>query len=89
MFKFKVMPDDGESYEIIATTRDIAKWERTNKGASFASLQNDMKMTDIYKVAFHSVQRQGLYDGTMKDFEESCDLDILDMEEADPTQSAA
>jgi hypothetical protein len=90
MFRFKVMPDDGEPYEVVATTRDIARWEKTTKGASLAALQKDLKATDLYKVAYWSVQRQGLYDGTMADFEQGVDLDILDdEEEADPTRSAA
>jgi hypothetical protein len=89
MFRFKVRPDDGEEFEVTATTRDIAKWERTTKGASFAGLQNDMKVTDLYRVAYHAVNRQGLYDGTMKEFEDACDLDILDADDEDPTKSAA
>ncbi|HEY3516613.1 MAG TPA: hypothetical protein VGL98_06155 [Gammaproteobacteria bacterium] len=89
MFRFKVMPDDGEPYEVTATTRDIAKWERTTKGASLAGLQRDMKVTDLYRVAHFACERQGLYDGTAKDFENDVDLDILDADEPDPTKSAA
>lgn len=89
MFRFKVIPDEGESFEVTATTRDIARWERTTKGASLVALQKDMKVTDLYKVAFYATQRQGLYDGTQKEFEETVDLDILDAGEPDPTQSAA
>lgn len=89
MFTFKVMPDEGDAYEVVATSRDIAKWERTNKDASMASLQKDMKFGDLYKVAYNACQRQGLYDGTLKDFEESTDLDIVDDEDVDPTRSAA
>lgn len=89
MFRFKVVPDDGDPYEVTATTRDIAKWERTNRGASLHGLQSDMKTVDLYKIAHNAVVRQGLYEGSLKDFEDSADLDILDDEEADPTRSAA
>lgn len=91
MFRFKVMPDAGEPFEVTATTRDIAKWERTTKGASLAGLQSDLRAVDLYKVAFHAVTRQGLYSGALKDFEDSVDLDVLDddQDEPDPTRSAA
>ncbi|MCM4080409.1 hypothetical protein [Paractinoplanes hotanensis] len=89
MIKLKIMPDEGDAYELAATSRDIAKWERTNKGASLAKLQADMHATDLYKIAYNAAVRTGQFDGTAKDFEESCDLDELDEDEVDPTQSAA
>ena len=36
MFSFKVTPDGGESFDVKVTSRDIAKWEKTTKGASLA-----------------------------------------------------
>ncbi|MEV0902891.1 hypothetical protein [Actinoplanes sp. NPDC049802] len=89
MFKFNVTPDDGPAYEVVATTRDVAKWERTTKGASLAGLQSDMKAVDLYRIAYHASVRQGLYAGTLADFEDSTDLDVLDLEDPDPTRSAA
>lgn len=90
MQKFMVIPDEGDKYEVTATTRDIAKWEKTNKGATFGSFMRDMKMTDMYKLAYNSATRLGLFEGTLEEFEESCDLEVLeDEEESDPTRSAA
>lgn len=89
MFRFKVMPDEGEAYELAATSRDIATWERTNKAASLGRLQSDMRMSDLYKIAHLAAVRQGLYEGAAKDFEASADLDVLDEDEADPTRPAA
>jgi hypothetical protein len=91
MLRLKIMPDDGEPFEVTATTRDIAKWEKTTRGATFAGFQADQKITDLYRIAYHSVVRQGLYTGTLTDFEDSTDLDVLDDEESepDPTPSAA
>lgn len=95
MINLKVMPDEGEPYELKATTRDIAKWERTNKGASFAGLQRDMHAKDLYVIAYHAATRKGLFAGTAAEFAESCDLDVLDDDddeedgEPDPTPSAA
>jgi hypothetical protein len=89
MIRFKVMPDGAESFEVTATTRDIAKWEKTTKGATFARFQDERKITDLYKIAFHAVIRQSLYTGTLADFEDGVDLDILSEDEPDPTRSAA
>ncbi len=83
MLRLKVMPDDGETFEVVATTRDIALWERTNKGASFAGLQRDMHVTDVYKVAYNAVTRCGLWVGAPKDFEATCDLDVLKDDDGD------
>lgn len=89
MINLKVMPDDGEAFDLTATTRDIAKWERITKGASFAGLQNDMKITNVYQVSHIAAVRLGLFSGTLAEWQESVDLDILDSDEPDPTQSAA
>ncbi len=90
MFKMKITPDGGEAFELVTSTRDIAQWEKRNKGASFAGLQADMHMTDLYKIGHIAATRQGLYTGTLKEFEESVDIDMLDDEaEVDPTRSGA
>jgi hypothetical protein len=93
MLRLKIMPDDGDSFEIVATTRDIAKWEKTTKGATFAGFQADQKITDLYKIAWFACQRQGVnyVADSLASFEAGVDLDVLDDEDAepDPTQSAA
>lgn len=88
MLNLKIVPDNSDPYDLTVTTRDIAKWERTTKGASFAGLQSDMHVKDVYAVAFHAATRRGLFAGSLKEFEESVDFDILGEEEADPTRSA-
>jgi hypothetical protein len=91
VLNLKIMPDGAEPYEVTATTRDIAKWEKTTKGATFAAFQAEQKITDLYRIAFHAAVRRGLYTGTLADFEDGVDLDILDddQDEPDPTRSAA
>jgi hypothetical protein len=90
MIRLKIMPDSAEPFEVTATTRDIVKWEKTTKGATFAAFQAEQKITDLYKIAFYAALRHGLYTGTLADFEDGVDLDILDDEdEPDPTRSAA
>lgn len=81
MIKFKVKPDSGKAYDVTATTRDIMNWEKTTRGASFAKLQLEQKMTDLYRIAFIASSRQGLYSGNAAEFEEECDLDVVDDED--------
>lgn len=95
MIKLKIMPEDGKPFVIVCTTRDIARWEKTTKGASFAGLQADMKVTDLYRIAWFAIERLGLDPGTnstLHEFQLQADLDVLDMDDedgdADPTQSA-
>lgn len=89
MFSFKVTPDGGESFDVKVTSRDIAKWEKTTKGASLAGLQSDMKASDLYRVIFHALVRQGRWSGTLAEFEESHDFEDVDEDDVDPTQLAA
>lgn len=91
MFTFKISPDDGEPYEVVATTRDIARWERTTKGASLRQLQTEMRATDLYVIAHNAAVRHGQYDGPLKEFQDTCDITVLDdeEEEPDPTLPAA
>ncbi|WP_250009134.1 hypothetical protein [Actinoplanes sp. M2I2] len=89
MFTFKVTPEGGEPFEVTATSRDIARWERTNRDASLHKLQSDMRISDLYKIAHNAAERQSVWHGPLKEFEDSVDLEVLDDDEVDPTQSAA
>jgi hypothetical protein len=88
MFKFKVRPEGLAEFELTATSRDVYTWERTTKGAAFSNLQSDLRMADLYRIAGLAAVRQGLWDGTQPQFEQSCDLELVDDGEADPTRPA-
>jgi hypothetical protein len=86
MFEFTVTPDGGEAYDIVATSRDVLMWERTTKGASFAQLESNLRLVDLYAIAYRAALRLGHFDGHLSDFETSVDLDLLagsDDEEGD------
>ncbi|WP_188193445.1 hypothetical protein [Nonomuraea sp. SYSU D8015] len=88
MIDFTVTPDNGEPYDVKAGSRDVLVWEKTSKGRSFQSLMNDLRMEDMYKLAHFAAKRQGLFEGTLKEFEETCELSgFTETEEMDPTQS--
>ena len=93
MIRFKVKPEDGDPYEIEATSRDVFTWERTNRtGKVFADLADRQSMVDMYHVAYVTARRLGLFTGTQADFESTCDLDEMEgnaeNKTADPTQPA-
>lgn len=92
MFDFKVTTAEGdEPFKVTATSRDIALWERTNKGASLSQLNDNMRMTDLYKIAYNACERHGLWHGPLREFEVSVDLEVLDDDDdpGDPTRPAA
>jgi hypothetical protein len=98
VFTLTIKPDGGEPYEVEATTRDVLVWEKAGQNRSMSRLVNDMRIADVYQVAHIAARRLQLFTGSLKDFEETCDLDIRkiltdddDEEESggdeDPTQS--
>jgi hypothetical protein len=89
MFDFKITPDDGEPYEVTATTRDIAQWEKTKKGASLRQLETEYRATDLYAIAYYAAVRQGLFAGKLQEFQGGADLELKGDDDEDPTQPAA
>lgn len=89
MFRFTIRPDDGDPWEVEATTRDVARWERTDKTASLHRLENEYRATDLYSIAYYAALRQGLFEGKLSDFQSSCDIEMTGEDEADPTRPAA
>lgn len=96
LFRFDLKPDDGDSWQVVADSRDIYMWEKTNKGASFAKLKDDLHMGDLYAVAWVAARRQNLIGQGMK-LEDFADAHALEFDintkpaedvEPDPTQAA-
>ena len=87
MFDFTVRPDSGEPFAVVATSRDVVAWEKSSRGRTFADLQRP-QMADFYALAHLAAKRLGLTDLNRADFESSCDIDIEDMAEPDPTPPA-
>lgn len=91
MFTFTVMPDGLDPYEATATSRDVSRWERGGKGRSLGKLGDNPAMVDMYSLAFLAVARLGLFDGDIREFEATCDLEFKKAEEdeeadTDPTR---
>lgn len=97
LFTFDLQPDDGEAWQVVADSRDIYMWERSNKGASFGGLKNNLHMGDLYAIAWGAARRQKLIEQgtTLADFIDRHRLEFdtsrepLGEADPDPTQSAA
>jgi hypothetical protein len=93
MFDFTITPDGKEPYYLTATSRDVLMWEKAGKNRSFTALLTNRNFTDLYSLAHIASRRQGMFVGTLDEFEEQCDLkggrdDKKEEGEPDPTQSA-
>lgn len=91
LVKVTVTPDDGEPYEVEATSRDVLVWEKTSRDhRTFQQLVNNQALTDIYRIAHIASRRLGLFGGDLAEFEKTCDVEQWQEEspEADPTRSA-
>lgn len=86
MFSFTVKPDEGEEYELTATSRDIYFWEKTHKDASFDNFREATNMVELYEVAHVAARRQGKTDLSLDEFVNTCDLAFEEEEEPDPTR---
>lgn len=87
---FEVRPDDGEPYRVTAHSRDILTWEKAGKGRSLGELAQNPSLGAFYGLAYFAARRQGLFTGTLAEFEQQVDLEPLDDEEdeeaPDPTR---
>jgi hypothetical protein len=93
MFDFTITPDNEPEYFLTASSRDVLMWEKGNRNRSFQALLTNRSFADLYSLAHLASRRQGLFTGTLAEFEESCDLkggrdDQADEGEPDPTQPA-
>ncbi|MEV6693368.1 hypothetical protein AB0M35_18050 [Micromonospora sp. NPDC051196] len=94
MFDFKLSIDGQDAQvELTATSRDVLMWEKTTKGASFAKLEADLKIGDLYGVAYRAAVRKGVFAGTLDDFQLKVDMEFEDTKpgsdgDKDPTQPA-
>lgn len=89
LMRFHVSLDDGTDFEVSATPRDFLRWERTTKGATFQKFMQDLSMVHMYKLAFFAAEREGLFSGTLSEFEAQAMVtpsDEVEVGELDPTR---
>jgi hypothetical protein len=76
MFTFTLTPEDGDTFEVAADSRDVLQWEKRNKGATLKRLLEELAMADLYKVAYIAARRLRTFDGTPDEFESTVTLDF-------------
>lgn len=77
MYSIRVIPDGDRPYTIESSMRDVLAWEKQQPGRAAQQLSDNIHIADLYWVAHRAAKRQGRYEGTLKDFEDSCDVVVL------------
>jgi hypothetical protein len=88
MLDVRIIPDSGEPYDLRVGTRDVVVWEKVDRLNTVTRLESDPKMTDLYAVSHIAAKRQGMFTGTLAEWETSVDLELGLNGEVDPTQLA-
>ena len=86
MITFKVAPDEGEPFTMVARMRDVLVWEEAGPNRAAADITSRPKLSDLYSVAHIAARRQGLVDCSLKDFKAGYDVATVPDEEPDPTR---
>jgi hypothetical protein len=85
MFKMRVVPDQGDPFDITATLRDLVWWEKAFRGRSLGMLGDKGKLsaTIMYEIGYSACRRQNFIDTnwTLDTFLASCDLELEDDDE--------
>src|SRR5690554_3921102 len=76
MMTFEIIPDDGDPYRLEAGSRDVLMWEKAGKGRSFGQFGSgeSMRMEHLYGLAYYAARRQGLFTGSLAEWEQSVEL---------------
>lgn len=88
MFKIKVKPDGGESFEVETTSRDIVRWEaggNRQNPRSMSSLAENLKMSDVTDLAWFAAERRGLTTLDSRQWRSQVDVDITSTKDEDAT----
>lgn len=90
----------GKEYKLTCTSRDILAWEKAgpNRAAASVVVMANFRLDELYALAFATMRRQGLWDGSEKELRDWAEIDLghytADVEDEpehgesdDPTQS--
>jgi hypothetical protein len=95
MFTFTVAPDARDTYTVTVLVRDTVAWERLHPGHTAQELMpladgtaslESLKLSNSYELAYFASKRQGLWEGSLQEFELACDVIDIKVEAPDPTQ---
>ncbi len=88
-FYWTAYPDDGEPFEITASSRDILRWEKGKPGRSITQLiGGGVRISEAYALAHVAAKRAGTFTGSLSEFEDAVDLDGREPEDEDQDDAA-
>lgn len=74
--KFALVPDNGDSFDVVVDSRDILEWEETTKNANIATLAEKPSLVSFYKLAYLASVRLGKFDGTLEQFKKGYAIEM-------------
>jgi hypothetical protein len=84
---FDVEPEDAESFEVKADSRDVVVWEKTSRtGEKYLELLSEMRMAALYRLCHIAAKRQGLVDCKLDQFEKDYILHFAHEDVVPPTR---
>lgn len=92
MIPLRVIPDEGDPIDIDVTSRDVLRWERSGRGKTLKSFEQNPTMAAMYELAHTHLLRTKQFAGDLDELMATVDIEELadEAEEgegsADPTQ---
>jgi hypothetical protein len=81
-FRFRVEPDDGDTFEVGAGMRDTRLWEKLHRNRSLGMLSDpaSMSATVLFELAYSACRRQGMVPVamTVDQFVDAYDIEMID-----------
>lgn len=81
MLTLRIIPDDGDPYELVAGSRQIMLWEATGRNNTLARLNDNPSMPDFYFIGHLAAVKAGKFAGSLDEFKNSVDLEMLPQSE--------
>lgn len=83
MFEFRIVPDDGEAFDLTAGMRDLVMWEKTHRGRALAQVGDGLSASMVYEIAFSACRRQQVLprDLTEPEFIAGYEVDVETVDE--------
>jgi hypothetical protein len=79
----RVIPDDGEPYQVTARGRQILVWEQISRNNTLLRLNEAPTMPDLYFLAHLVAVKDGKFTGTLEEFKSSVDIEPIPANEDD------
>lgn len=75
-FQMTLRFDDGRELEITAGSRDQLAWEKAAQNRATSQILSEGRIENYFSLAHAAAKRQGMFTGTLKEFEDSVELDL-------------